>query len=128
MVKTLTLKNSKLYSLANDALTKMDDNVKFPAKSMFYIQKNMNIFIALARELDDARTKILERYGTLDETQDRYSIEKEEFPTLQQELDDLFNLEQEVKIYPISLDSLGDVTLNNSQMRLIEIMVEEPEE
>lgn len=128
MVKTLTLKNSKIYSLASDALSKMNDDVKFPAKSMFYIQKNMNTIISLGREIDDARTKILERYGTLDESKDQYSIGQESLPTLQKELDDLFNLEQEVKIYPVDLDSLGDVTLNNSQMRLVEIMVEEPEE
>lgn len=128
MIKKIVLKNSQIYSLGSDILTYMNDDIKFPAKSMFYIQKNMNYLLVLAREIDDARTKILERYGKLNEEEDRYSIDEKEFPTLQKELTDLLSLEQEVKMYPIKLDWLGDVELSRSQMRVIELMIEEPEE
>lgn len=128
MIKKIVLTNSQIYSLGSDILTKMSDDIKFPAKSMFYIQKNMNYLLVLAREIDDARTKILERYGKLNEEEDRYSIDEKEFPTLQKELTDLLSLEQEVKMYPIKLDWLGDVELSRSQMRVIELMIEEPEE
>lgn len=127
MIKTIVLKNSRIYSLGTEAFTKMGD-LKFPAKSMFYIQKNLNYLIVLAREIDDARTKILERYGQLDENGEKYAIDQDRFPELKAELTDMFELEQEVKMYPIKLEWLGDVELNFDQMRVIELMIEEPEE
>lgn len=127
MIKTIVLKNRKIYNLGADALTKME-GLKFPAKSMFYIQKNLNYLVILAREIDDARTKILERYGKLDESGEKYSIDQSRFPELQTELSDLFDLEQEVKMYPIKLEWLGDVVLDFDQMRVIELMIDEPEE
>lgn len=124
MVKTTTLKNSKIYSLGANALTKMND-LKFPARAMFYIQKNLNYLIVLAREIDDARTKILERYGTLKEDGERYEIEKELIPEFQKELSDLFDIEQEVKYYPIKLDWLGNIELSSDQYKVLDLMIEE---
>ena len=127
MVKIVVLKNRKIYDLGIGALTKLS-NIKFPAKSMFYIQKNINYLVVLAREIDNARTEILERYGKLDENGEKYSIDESRFPELQAELTDLFGLEQEVKMYPIKLDWLGNVELDLDQMKIIELMIEEPEE
>lgn len=125
MVKTLLLSNQKIYELAVNAINNFHGDIKFPAKAMFYLQKNINLITELGKEIDNARTRVLEHYGKITEDGNTYHIPKENLAEAQKELNDLLALEQEVKIYTVKLDWLGDVELTPTQMAVLEIMIEE---
>ena len=125
MVKTLLLSNQKIYELAVNAINNFHGDIKFPAKAMFYLQKNLNVITDLGKEIDNARTRVLEHSGKITEDGQTYHIPKENLAEAQKELNDLLALEQEVKIYTVKLDWLGNVELTPTQMAVLEIMIEE---
>ena len=127
MVKTYSLTNKKIYELAVLAVDNFHGDIKFPAKAMFYIQKNVNVLTDLGKELEAARTRILERYGKLieNENQQSYNIPKENLSEAQKETNDLFDAEQEVRFYMLKLDWLEGVELTPPQMSVLELMIDE---
>ena len=129
MVKTYSISNQKIYEMAVLAVDNFHGDIKFPAKAMFYIQKNVNQITELGREIEAARTRILERYGKLTEDNNKqtYNIPKENLKEAQKELNDLFAIEQEVKFYMIDLDWLDGVELTPAQVNVLELMMDEGE-
>ena len=129
MVKTYSISNQKIYEIAVLAVNNFHGDIKFPAKAMFYIQKNVNQITELGREIESARTRILERYGKLTEEENKqtYNIPKENLAEAQKELNDLLAIEQEVKLYMVKLDWLNDVELTPAQFGVLELMIDEGE-
>lgn len=129
MVKTYSLTNQKIYQLAVTAVDNFHGDIKFPAKAMFYIQKNINVITELGKEIEAARARILERYGKLTEDGDKqtYTIPPENVAEAQKEINDLFAIEQEVKYYMVKLDWLSDVELTPAQFGVLELMIDEGE-
>ena len=128
MVKVKMMKNSEIYSLGNALLEYMQEELALPVKIKFYLQKNMNKVISLAREIEQSRTEILNKYGTLSEDGTSYHFDDDKIAEAQKELNDLFNLEQEVKVNMLELDWFDSVELSNEQVNAIMFMINDDEE
>lgn len=128
MVKTKMMKNSEIYSLGNALLEYMQEELSLPVKIKFYLQKNMNKVISLAREIEQSRTEILNKYGTLSEDGTSYHFEDDKIAEAQKELNDLFDLEQEVKVNMLELDWFDSVELSNEQVNAIMFMINDEDE
>lgn len=128
MVKTKMMKNSEIYSLGNALLECMQEELTLPVKIKFYLQKNMNKVISLAREIEQSRTEILNKYGTLSEDGTSYHFDDDKIVEAQKELNDLFELEQEVKVNMLELDWFDSVELSNEQVNAIMFMINDEEE
>ena len=123
----MKLTNNQIYSYAiqlNEAFT--DATQRIPMKINFYLQKNKTTLMEMAQDIENNRMDIIKNYGVVvEDDPDKYSIPADKIQEAQQELVDLLNLEQEVNIYMISVDSLtDDISLTTAQMEAIMFMIE----
>ncbi len=131
MVKTLTLKNIDIYSLANnlaEAFSQQDDESKLPIKINFFLQKNMAKMIEMGQDIDKSRTEIIQKYGVLDEETQQYNVPEDKLEIAQQELNDLFNLEQEVKLNMLDINLFDNVDISEKKGNAILFMIYDPDE
>ena len=122
----MKLTNNEIYSHANQLLEAFqDNNQKLPIKINFYLQKNKNTLIALAQEIEKTRVEIAQSYGELNQETQQFVVPPEKVIEASKELNDLFNLEQDVNIYMINIDSLSDdYAMTTAQMEAIMFMIE----
>lgn len=118
--------NNEIYNYTRALLDAFQDGEqRLPIKVNFYLQKNKNTLVALAQDIEKARLEIAQHYGVLDEENQQYSIPNEKLAEASKELEDLFNLEQEVDIAKIKIDSLSDdLTMTTAQMEAIMFMID----
>ena len=123
----MLIKNQKIYNIAMNLMKVFnDENLYLPMKLNFYIQKNKKTFIELGQDIESARMKIAAEYGVYDEATGQYSVPPEKVQIASKELNDLFNLEQEVNIYKIKVEDLpSDLNLTTAQMDAILFMIED---
>lgn len=123
----MKLTNNNIYSYANKLIEVFQDNSqKLPIKINFYLQKNKNTLITLAQEIENARLEIIKTYGKLNEETQQFIISSEKIAEASKELDDLLNLEQDVHIYMIDINSLSDeYAMTTAQMEAIMFMIQE---
>lgn len=123
----MKLTNKKIYNYAQQLIVAFSDNQqKLPIKLNFSIQKNKKILLELAQDIEAARMEIAQEFGVLQSDTQQYLIPPDKIPEAQQELSDLFNIEQEVNICMIKADSLSnDIELSMAQMEAIMFMIEE---
>lgn len=122
----MTMTNNEIYNIAS-ALNKSfaDATQKLPVKINFYIQKNKNVLIALAQDIEQTRVDILKEYGTLNSETNQFEFTPDKAQIVMKELNDLFALEQDVNIYTISIDSFSDdLTLTTGQMEALMFMID----
>ena len=121
----MKITNNKIYTYASNLHKAFENsNISFPIKAGFYIQKNKEVLIKLAQEIEQARMDILMKYGTVNG--DAVQVQPENIQIATDELNDLFNLEQEVNIYKISLDAFkDDCTLTSAQIEALMFMIDE---
>lgn len=100
-------------------------NQYLPVKVNFYLQKNMNVLAAAAQEVEQARLEVAKQYGILAEDGSGYSIPEDRIPQANQELNDLFSIEQELEIKTFSIEDFGSVELTPAQMQVIMFMIDE---
>ena len=80
----------------------------------------------MAQDIEQSRLEIARSYGELDEETSQYIIPPEKMEEASKELNDLFNLEQDVQIYTINIDNLSDdITITTAQMEAIMFMIEQ---
>lgn len=122
----MKMTNSEIYSHANQLLeTFQDNNQKLPIKINFYLQKNKSILVSLAQEIEKTRMEIAQSYGELNNETNLFVIPPTKMVEASKELNDLFNLEQDVNIYMINIDSLSDdYDMTTAQMEAIMFMIE----
>ena len=122
----MKLTNNQIYTYATDlAAAFQDSNQKLPIKVNFYLQKNKEILTTMAQDIEKARIDLLSQYGTLDYESNRFTILPENMEVASKELNDLFNLEQEVNIYKVNIDSFGDdLSLTTGQMEALLFMID----
>ena len=123
----MKLTNNQIYNYAS-ALNNpnAEINQRMPIKVSFYFQKNKAKLTELAQEIDKARLEIIKAEGTLNPESGQYDIDKEKMPEVVKEINDLFTLEQEVEVYMIKLDSLGEnIQMTPAQMEALMFMIEE---
>lgn len=122
----MKLTNSQIYNYVNVLFEAFNDkDQKLPIKINFYLQKNKNTLMALAQDIEKARLEIASNYGNLNEESSQYIVPSDKLEDAQAELDDLFNLEQEVQIYTIKADDLdNNISITTAQMEAIMFMID----
>lgn len=121
------MKNSEIYNISQNLVKAFDDNSqKFPIKVNFYLQKNKKTLLDLAQEIEGARMEIITTYGKPSpDNNGQYIIAPENVESAQKELNDLFDLEQDVNIYKLSIDNFPeDMSLTGNQMEALLFMIE----
>lgn len=122
----MKLTNNTIYNLALALQSSFTDSAQhLPVKVNFYIQKNKATLFNLAKDIEEARTAILQNYGIFNEESGQYEFDEKNATIAANELNDLFNLEQEVQIYTVSIDSFGeDLSLTTGQMEALMFMID----
>ena len=118
--------NLEIYSIANNLMEAFgDSNQKFPIKVNFFLQRNKKTLVNLAQEIEEARMNIAKNYGVLDSDTGNYAIAQENILPAQEELNQLFNIEQDVDIKKINFDDLDpNMELTTAQMEALMFMIE----
>ena len=122
----MLMKNSEIYNYAQ-ALTEAfrDNNQRLPVKINFYLQKNKKTLLGLSQDIEQSRMEIAQNYGILNKEGTAYNIPEENISIVNTEIQDLLNIEQEVPIYQVSIDSFSDdLTLTTAQMEAIMFMID----
>ena len=122
----MTLTNNEIYVYTRQLMDAFQDGEqKLPIKINFYLQKNKNTLLSLAQDIEKARLEIAQTYGELDETGEQYQIPNEKLAEASKELEDLFNLTQDVNIHKISIDTINeDLMLSAAQMEALMFMID----
>ena len=122
----MTMTNNEIYTYTRQLMDAFNDGEqKLPIKINFYLQKNKNTLLGLAQDIEKARLEIAQNYGTLDDAGEQYVIPNDKLAEASKELEDLFNLEQDVAIHKISIDSLSDdLMLSAAQMEALMFMID----
>lgn len=121
----MTLTNQKIYEYANNLGIFNEFNPKMPVKISFFMQKNIKLITEAAREINEARIEIVRTYGTYSEADDSYIVPSDSIPIAQSEINDLFNLEQELNIHIFKLNEFENIELTYQQLAAIMFMIEE---
>lgn len=122
----MKLTNNQIYTYATELAAAFQDSTqKLPIKVNFYLQKNKETLIAMAQDIEQSRVALLSQYGELDNETNRFVILPENMEIAAKELEDLFNLEQEVNIYKVNIDNFGDdIVLTTGQMEALLFMID----
>ena len=122
----MKLTNYEIYNIAMAYKEVFQDfNQYLPVKVNFYLQKNINALAAAAQEIEQARLEVAKQYGVLAEDGSGYSIPEDRIPQANQELNDLFSIEQELEIKTFSIENFGSVELTPAQMQVIMFIIDE---
>ena len=128
---TIKLTNSHIFEAATLLLkyfnTERKEKLYLPVKVSFYLCKNISLLRTLASEIEEQQQNILRRFGTVDEN-GQLKFSKEDENIINKEFTDLMNLEQEVTIYQISLNTLEALELSMAQIEALMFMIKEVEE
>ena len=123
----MKLTNNQIYSyntqLSKNFCTCCD--IMLPVKINFFLQKNIQVVMKAGQEIEEARINIAKTFGTLNEDGSAYNIAPEKMSIAQRELNDLFNLEQDLNIHMFKLDDFDNIELTCDQMSAIMFMIEE---
>lgn len=118
--------NNKIYQIASDITNNLKEiNAYIPAKANFFLQKNINTIINAAQEIENSRLEIVKHYGILNEETQQYTILDEKMNDAIAELEELFNIEQELEIKTFSIEALGTAEFTSAQMQAIMFMISE---
>ena len=123
----MKLTNNEIYLYTKKIAEAFDNkDQKLPIKINFYLQKNKNTLVQLAQDIEQSRLLIAKNYGDLDEEKQQYTISPENMDIVTKELNDLFNLEQDVQIYTVKIDQFDDdLTITTAQMEALMFMIEQ---
>lgn len=116
------MKNSQIYVLAERLNTLNLSEICFPIHIYFYLQKNIQIIKAAYEEIEQARLYIGERFGTFNGT--GYDILPESIAIAQSELNELFNLEQDLNIHMFNLSDFNGIELTPDLLSTFMFMIE----
>lgn len=126
--KNITLTNLEIYTTAQALMENITTDINLPVKVGFYIQKNMRKMTELAQEIEKSRMEIFDKYGEKDEENNQYKFDKSVQEQVQKELNDLFDLTQDVKTNMLELDWFDDIDLNANQIAAISYMIADDED
>lgn len=118
------LTNEEIYNRAlalNASFT--NNETYFPALVSFAIQKNKDVFIKMAEEIENGRMKVVQHFGVPQED-GNYNISADNIEAANKELSDLLTIEQDVKIFVFGIDALEDVKLTSQETQAIMFMID----
>ena len=122
----MLMTNKEIYTINSTLMEtfKQEDNSHyFSAKINFLIQKNKKAIMDAAVDIEKVRMEIINKYK--DESN---NIPQEHIETVNKELNDLLNIEQEVNIFTIPFESLDGIEFTSAQANALMFMIEDPEE
>lgn len=122
----MKMTNNEIYNIANNLLEAFNDNnQKLPVKVNFLLQKNKKVLLSLAQEIEEERINIAQNYGKLDSESGNYSVNSEHIEAAKQDLNNLFNIEQDINIAKINYNDLDpNMELTTAQMEALMFMIE----
>ena len=120
----MKLTNQKIYDTAI-ALSSFSIDGKIPVRINFFLQKNIQILATAAEEIEEARLKIAQDFGELNEDRTQFVVPPEKLLEARKELNDLFNLEQDLNIHVFKLDDFDGINLTYQQLSSIMFMIKE---
>lgn len=120
--------NLEIYAYANALMDAFKEEITLPVKVNFYLQKNMTRMIEAGKEIEKARMDIIQKYGTPTEDGQNIEVSADMVETVNKELEDLFALEQEIKVNEIALDAFDGIDLTSAQVAAISFMIKDEEE
>ena len=117
--------NNEIYKLALDLTNAKfeESNIYIPAAVNFAIQKNKSALMDIAEVIEKGRMDIIQHYGELNE-EGSFVVPKDKLDEANNELKDLLEIEQEIKLYYCDIEALNNVQLTYSQMEAIMFMIE----
>lgn len=121
----MKLTNQQIYEYAQQLPVFNNCSVKMPVRISFHLQKSIKMIMQAAEEIESARMQLISQYGTLNEEQTGYNIPQEYIPIVNQELNDLFSLEQELNIHQFKLSDFDNIELTFQEMSAIMFMIAE---
>jgi hypothetical protein len=123
-----TMTNLEIYAYANALMDAFKEDITLPVKVNFYLQKNMSRMIEAGKEIEKTRMDIIQKYGTPTEDGQNIEVSADMVETVNKELEDLFALEQEIKVNEIALDAFDGIDLTSAQVAAISFMIKDEEE
>lgn len=120
----MKLTNNQIYTYAQ-SLRAFSIDIKLPVRINFFLQKNIQTIMTAAEEIEKARFNIGAQYGTPNEEGTGYNISGENMVIVNQELADLFGLEQELNIHIFKLEEFDNIELTYQELSAIMFMIEE---
>lgn len=120
----MKLTNQQIYD-ATIKLASFEIEGKIPVKINFFLQKNIQTLAAAGQEIEEARKKVINEFGQINEEGTHFIIPPEKINEAQQELNDLFSLEQDLNIHIFKLDDFEEINLTYQQLSDIMFMIEE---
>ena len=121
----MKLTNNQIYSYAEQLQLLNINDCKMPVRINFFLQKNIQTIAAAGQEIEAARIQIAQTFGELNEDGTQFIVPPHKMPEAQQELNDLFNLEQDLNIHIFKLDEFDGIELTYQQLSIIMFMIEE---
>lgn len=123
-----TMTNLEIYAYANALMDAFKEDIVLPVKVNFYLQKNMTRMVEAGKEIEKTRMDIIQKYGTPTEDGQNIEVPAEMVEAVNKELEDLFALEQEIKVNEIALDAFDGINLTSAQVAAIAFMIKDEEE
>lgn len=123
-----TMTNLEIYAYADALMNAFKEEITLPVKVNFYLQKNMTRMIEAGKEVEKTRMEIIQKYGTPTEDGQNIEVSADMVETVNKELEDLFALEQEIKVNEIALDAFDGIDLTSAQVAAIAFMIKDEEE
>ena len=123
-----TMTNLEIYAYADALMNAFKEEITLPVKVNFYLQKNMTRMIEAGKEVEKTRMEIIQKYGTPTEDGQNIEVSADMVETVNKELEDLFALEQEIKVNELALDAFDGIDLTSAQVAAIAFMIKDEEE
>lgn len=126
----MILTNNNIYNYATALNNEFNSSckIKFPVRVNFFLQKNIEKLTAAAQEIERARIGIAQEYGELNEDGTSYFIPPDKIAEAQNEIEELFNIEQDIKLHLFSIDDFNNIELTYQQMSALMFMIKDDEE
>lgn len=133
MIKRKSISNLDILNTATALIEAFQSeeakNQQFPVKVNFFLQKNMNTLIEMARDIEKTRSDIITKYGEPSpDNNEQYIVPDDKIEEAAKELNDLFTLEQEVAVNMLKLDWFDGIDMTAQQVAAITYMIEDEEE
>lgn len=133
MIKRKSMSNLDILNTATALIEAFQfeeaKNQQFPVKVNFFLQKNMNALIEMARDIEKTRSDIITKYGQPSpDNEEQYIVPDDKIEEAAKELNDLFTLEQEVAVNMLKLDWFDGIDMTAQQVAAITYMIEDEEE
>lgn len=117
--------NKDIYESAQLLAIFDNCNIRMPVRINFYLQKNIKIIKEAAKAIDLARLEIGAQFGVPNTERTGFNIPPEKIEAAAQELQELLELEQDIKIHKFHLSDFDGIELTYQQMSAIMFMIEE---